>query len=146
LCDLLHAWLASADRRLALTSRQGLLSLHDSRAGEQLWAALRPDAAGSATHSFRAMVLYGLASWQPEGFDHSGLRSLLHDTDPTVRAHAALVAGQVRARNLIEDLVALGDDTSEIPKFSSTVARMSTEALDRIQGKRPPWQSRLRPQ
>jgi hypothetical protein len=89
------------------------------------------------------MVVQQLASWVPSGFEPWRLRPLLHDDFPDIRATAALVAGQLKAAVLIDELQLRLEDGNET-SYKKTVAVEASEALDRISGKRPPWEAHRR--
>jgi len=82
---------------------------------------------------FRYYAHQQLATWRPPDFGPLRLRPLLHDQNPLVRATAALVAGQVQALALVDELRLLLKD-------EKTVATNQSEALDRTAGQRGPWQ------
>jgi hypothetical protein len=81
-----------------------------------------------------------LAGWRSPDFEPPRLRPLLQDPYPTVRAHAPLVAGQTRAREFVDELLPLLEDEAVDSVTPGTVATFARGALDRIEGKREPWQ------
>ena len=111
-----------------------LMDFQDPRCGELNLALLqREDSNESNLKVFRYYAIQQLATWRPPDFGPLRLRPLLHDQNPLVRATAALVAGQVQALALVDELRLLLKD-------ESTVATNQSEALDRTAGKRGPWQ------
>ena len=125
--------------RERMNARKALLHLHDDRGHVGLWE----DLCIAIEPGYRAMVVQQLASWVPSGFEPWRLRPLLHDDSPDIRATAALVAGQLKAAVLIDELQLLLEDGNET-SYKKTVAVEASEALDRISGKRPPWEAHRR--
>jgi len=121
-----------------LAARTALLKLRDARACDGLWSDI--ESQDSLAHpSYRWFPINQLAEWRPPDFDSERLRPLLHDDDPWMRQQACLVAGQMRAASLRDELQLLISDDTIAGAEQVTVARYASEALDRIAGKRPPW-------
>jgi HEAT repeat protein len=137
--DLLAGWLNMGQSALHLAARSALMNLHDRRGYQGLSQALK-NIDDPELDSWRSMALMELASLAPDDFQPLQLRALLQDRSPWVRANAALVAGQYRSRDLIEELRLLLDDESVDLVAQKTVATLASEALDRIAGKRERWQ------
>jgi HEAT repeat protein len=137
----LVSWLDDEPITLRLLARAALVAFEDERSYRGLWSDVSYEVSGGEG-SYRWFVIRQLAEWIPEGFEPLRLRPLLHDREPDMRSSAALVAGQLRSRELIADLKALLDD----PGVGSLgpVAKEAREALDRIAGKRPPWEPAAR--
>jgi HEAT repeat protein len=136
IADELASWLEDEPITLRLLARAALVALEDERCCSGLWSDVSYEASGEGP--YRWFVIRQLAEWIPEGFEPVRLRPLLHDRDADMRSTAALVAGQVRSRELVPDLEALLED----PALGQLgrVAKEAGEALDRIAGKRSPWE------
>jgi hypothetical protein len=120
-----------------LVARAALLELEDARGCDGLWSDLaREESLGHPT--YRWYPVRALASWRPVGFDSEQLRVLLHDDDPAMRCSACLVAGQAKALTLRRELNSLTDDSATFG--DEPVGKFASEALDRIMGRRPPWE------
>jgi hypothetical protein len=102
------------------------------------WDDLGYDVSGHLP-TYRCYVVIKLAFWTPPLLDLVHLRTLLHDPDPNMRAAAAQVAGQERARVLIPDLQSLLEDYTVADPMGQAIAVVASEALDRIAGKRERW-------
>ena len=137
--DLLAGWLDTGQTALHLAARSALISLHDKRGYQGLCQALK-NIDDPTLDSWRSLALMKLASLAPDDFQPLHLRALLQDQSPSVRANSALVAGQYRSRDLVDEIRLLLDDESADPLTQKTVATFANEALDRIAGKRERWQ------
>ena len=137
IADELASWLDGEPIALRLVARAGLAALEDDRCYPGLWGDVAYDAS-VGQGSYRWFVIRQLAKWVPQAFEPLRLRPLLHDRDPDMRSSAALVAGQVRALELVPDLEALLDDPAV--GHLGSVAKEAREALDRVAGRRPPWE------
>ena len=135
--DTIAGWLKTESTEFRLLARCTLLNLRDERGYQGLWQDLKEPL--DVYEVYRSFLLQKLAIWQPSNFEPLRLRPLLHDQNPTVRANAALIVGQVRERRLIEELLLLLEDETVDPVTNKTVAMYASEALDRIAGKREPW-------
>jgi HEAT repeat protein len=134
----LHNQLSRGSLPTRLVASAALLDLHDECACRLLWDDLQRQE--DRVHStFRWYPISKLAKWRPSNFHYESLRPLLNDDDPAMRQVACLVAGQTRALPLIADLHSLLEDQTRT-WIGETVGHYASEALDRIAGKRPPWQ------
>ncbi len=137
--DTLASWLDKSEKiEFRLLARAGLLNFKDPRAYPGLWYDVGYDQSGKLDWIYRYNVIQSLAIWVPPEFDPINLRSLIHDPEPQIRGVAALVAGQEHVRTMISELESILEDRSDTI-FEKTVARMASEALDRISGKRERW-------
>jgi HEAT repeat protein len=139
--DELASWLDDERSTLRLLARAALAALEDQRCYAGLWSDVSWEVS-AGEGPYRWFVIMQLAGWLPEGFEPLRLRPLLNDRDPDMRSSAALVAGQVRSRDLVPDLQLLLEDQSV--GSLAPVAKEASEALDRIAGKRPPWKPTAR--
>jgi HEAT repeat protein len=132
--DELAQWLENESLSRRMTARLALLALKDARAGRDLWRDLLYDVSGELGWSYRTAVVWELATWAPE-VEPARLKPLLADPDADMRAAAARLAGQLRARELIPELESLLEDQA-LSWGESAVVESASEALDRIAGKR----------
>jgi HEAT repeat protein len=142
LINRLEQLLKEPDVEMRLIARAALVAFSEPSALDGLWRDVdfktsgrtRADVARWFAISQLAAAQALLPSVKP-----ARVRPLLGDPDPSMRSVAALVAGQLRARELIADLECLLEDESPSATSGKTVAEDASEALDRISGKRSPW-------
>jgi HEAT repeat protein len=142
LVDRLGRFVTHDDRAFRLRARAALIALGKESGLDGLWADLdrrSSDDTPADTERWFAVLNLASAPSLRARLEAIRLRPLIDDRDPQMRAAAALVAGQLRAVELVPYLEGLIDDDGDAGAVAETVASVVSEALDRIAGRLPPW-------